>query len=91
MQLAVFHKPTRAAPLALFLVSLGFSLLHVLAAAEVKRWAKKRLELGLDGYGFPWQVHTPSACKTAQLLRRWGSSQISNGPPDPQAPRAVPS
>ena len=58
VQLAVFHNPTRAAPLALFLVSLGFSLLHVLAAAEVKRWAKKRLELGLDGYGFPWQVHT---------------------------------
>ena len=54
--MSVFHKPTRAAPLALFIVSVSFSLLHVLVAAEVKRWAKKRLELGLDGYGFPWQV-----------------------------------
>ena len=56
LQVAVFHRPSRPAPVALFSVSLGFSLLHVLTAAEVKRWATKRRGLGLEGSA--WEVQT---------------------------------
>lgn len=61
-QVAVFHRPTRPAPATLFSASLAFSLLHVLTAAEVKRWAKKRQDLGLGGTSPLWDVSPSSAC-----------------------------
>ena len=70
-QVAVFHRATRAVPVTLFCLSLAFSLLHVLTAAEVKRWAKKRHDLGLEGYGFPWEVICPllpGSCIWLQIL-----------------------
>ena len=66
-QATVVTRPTRPAPLTLLTLSLAFSLLHVLTAAEVKRWAKRRQELGLGGYGFPWQARPPVAAQSARL------------------------
>lgn len=40
--------------LALYLLSAGLSIAHLLAAQRVVVWAQKRWEAGLGSFGFPW-------------------------------------
>ena len=60
VKLCFFHGALRPGPLAVVLVFLGFCTLQVLIAKDIQSWAQRRYEMGLLGFGYPWQVPTAS-------------------------------
>ena len=56
VKLCLLQRALRPAPLAMVLVFLGFCTAHVLIARDVMLWAQRRFEMGLLGYGYPWEV-----------------------------------
>lgn len=60
-KLLAYNFPRHSAPaVLLMLMSLVFSVLHLSAAHNVVRWARRRADLGLDGFGYPWEVRLTS-------------------------------
>lgn len=60
VKLLAFDFPRHSAPAVLVLLSsLAFTGLHLAAAHNVVRWARRRADMGLDGFGYPWEVSSP--------------------------------
>ncbi len=56
-KLLAFQYPVHSAAVVLvLLISLAFTGLHLTAAHNVVRWARHRSDMGLDGFGYPWEV-----------------------------------
>mmetsp|Transcript_535 Transcript_535/g.1611 ORF Transcript_535/g.1611 Transcript_535/m.1611 type:complete len:721 (+) Transcript_535:147-2309(+) len=56
VKLLAFDFPRHSAPAVLVLLSsLAFTGLHLAAAHNVVRWARRRADMGLDGFGYPWE------------------------------------
>ena len=56
-KLLAFQYPVHSASVVLVLLtSLAFSGMHLTAAHNVVRWARHRSDMGLDGFGYPWEV-----------------------------------
>ena len=60
-KLLAFEYPQHSASIVLVLLtSLAFTCLHLTAAHNMVRWARHRSDMGLDGFGYPWEVcHHP--------------------------------
>ena len=58
-KLLAFSYPQHSATIVLvLLMSLAFTGLHLTAAHNMVRWARHRSDMGLDGFGYPWEVRT---------------------------------
>jgi hypothetical protein len=56
-KLLAFAYPQHSATVVLVLLtSLAFTFLHLTAAHNMVRWARHRSDMGLDGFGYPWEV-----------------------------------
>lgn len=61
-KLLAFDYPKHSAVIVLVLLtSLMFTGLHLMAAHNMVRWARHRSDMGLDGFGYPWEVRLSGA------------------------------
>lgn len=68
IKLCFLQRALRPAPLAVVLAFLGFCTAHVLIARDVMLWARRRYEMGLIGFGYPWEVSLSASQHCPSLL-----------------------
>lgn len=67
----LFHYPPRpdAWPfITLMAINMGYSVFHVLTAKRVMTWARRRYQMGLVGFGYPWEAGEDAARLHASYL-----------------------
>lgn len=73
-KLLAFAYPQHSAAIVLVLLtSLAFTALHLTAAHNMVRWARNRSDMGLDGFGYPWEVRSSSAlvCSSQRVTKHF--------------------
>jgi hypothetical protein len=56
LQHSSLHRTQWPSHLAIYAAHAGFSIAHMVAAQRVVTWAQRRYEMGLLGFGYPWEV-----------------------------------
>ncbi len=57
--------------LAIYAAHAGFSIAHMVAAQRVVTWARRRYEMGLLGFGYPWEVSSGPAGSGQGMRAHW--------------------
>ena len=59
LQHSSVHRAQWSSHFAIYAAHAGFSIAHMVAAQRVVTWARRRYEMGLLGFGYPWEVGHP--------------------------------